>query len=1003
MINSVSRRVIWLPLFLILGHFVFGGCGKQNDTLDRLNERYLLAASNEEKQAIISDLEHYYQAYSIPDTILEAVEMEFADLIQATRDSSDAIFSSDYRNMTTEDLQSILLDMIRMALVGIVNEVPAESQKLLQAARPVAAKLDEEMDTECWSALVQQMGTFDSVEAAKWLKADIAEKLCAQYHDEIRSWQAAECYGAFALQCLQGQAKSRLVLNVWQRLQYILYMFYGAYDLSIGLAERNLVIADSCKYLLRRTGIAYHQADALVQKADYAEAVKVLRQVVEVADANEDLLYWHRQNARLLLCEAYWQDCRYELSESIAEDLAGMELSNNEKINYLIWRGKVNGYLGRIGNYEQSKSALDSALQIARKNDLKDNEIGVLHNIGFRYFELSEFDKAMDYFNQSLGLLDEFNPNNDERRIDLLIDMAKVEAKQKRLDSAFRLMEKARQILKEVQCPYNTLMHFHATFGRILQDSEQHEKAVHSFRLADSICSVRGLARLNLYNQPYFVESLIEVGDIREAQRRIASMKEAAIELQDDERLVWVNVLYAKIAGKSGDLIEAASQSLHTISQAEKIVAGMTDNIEKTAFLQKIYDVLKNASYSQLQLRHNALALLILDYAKARFLGKPSYFDYITEGSSAVSDSIVLELSRRMSPKTLLVNYMIAEDKVYALTITKTKGLKIIDLNLDYADLKRTTQNYKAKIDSTRLLFNDYDIKQAAAHFERVTQVGASLFRKLLPKAHFDLDRFDWLFIVPDEILHEIPFATLVCDDTTFVIDKVAVGILPSALALPEDSIFEPDKKRVLYSADPSFAEAEKFVRSLKKEFADLDELAISETDTNSIDVFKQIAANYDVILVLGHGEAYRRIPELSFIELFARVGDSEKKKKIVLSVGDLAGIVAARTQHVLLIGCETAGGKLYRNAGISSLQQSILGIGASSVLASLWEIDAPDAVPSAAHYLRLWTGGTNPVVALQRMQLDAIAKLKTDPYFGGLPHPYAWGGYRILTNTQVH
>ena len=100
----------------------------------------------------------------------------------------------------------------------------------------------------------------------------------------------------------------------------------------------------------------------------------------------------------------------------------------------------------------------------------------------------------------------------------------------------------------------------------------------------------------------------------------------------------------------------------------------------------------------------------------------------------------------------------------------------------------------------------------------------------------------------------------------------------------------------------------------------------------------------------------------------------------------------------VWLIGCETAEGKLYQGSGISGLQQSLLALGARSVLASLWKIDAAQAVPQVQWFLNTWSETLDPAAAFSALQRHSIQALRQDNYYRR-PHPYLWGSYTFAVN----
>ncbi len=115
--------------------------------------------------------------------------------------------------------------------------------------------------------------------------------------------------------------------------------------------------------------------------------------------------------------------------------------------------------------------------------------------------------------------------------------------------------------------------------------------------------------------------------------------------------------------------------------------------------------------------------------------------------------------------------------------------------------------------------------------------------------------------------------------------------------------------------------------------------------------------------------------------------------------MADLKTINWLGAEMVMLVGCETASGRLYRGTGISGLQQEFLSLGVKNVLGNLWEVDATHAISQAQDFLSAWVTTRNPARALQESQRQAVKTLQGHRYYQQ-PHPYFWGSTVLLTTT---
>ncbi len=67
--------------------------------------------------------------------------------------------------------------------------------------------------------------------------------------------------------------------------------------------------------------------------------------------------------------------------------------------------------------------------------------------------------------------------------------------------------------------------------------------------------------------------------------------------------------------------------------------------------------------------------------------------------------------------------------------------------------------------------------------------------------------------------------------------------------------------------------------------------------------------------------------------------------------------------------------------------------------MASLWKIDAAEAIPQAQDFLQSWLSGLKPEIALKETQLNSIKKLNENSYYN-FPHPYFWGSFNLLSRN---
>ncbi|MEM1095816.1 MAG: CHAT domain-containing protein [Bacteroidota bacterium] len=241
------------------------------------------------------------------------------------------------------------------------------------------------------------------------------------------------------------------------------------------------------------------------------------------------------------------------------------------------------------------------------------------------------------------------------------------------------------------------------------------------------------------------------------------------------------------------------------------------------------------------------------------------------------------------------------------------------------------------------------------------------------------------LHLVPEGVLHYLPFAALRSAEGRFLIEEYTLSVVPSATVLQLARERNPQRWRsMLLLADPNdkLAGARSEVRSIVAQSPNRRHELTDELATQA--QFEDVAMNYDIIHMATHGAFVPRAPWLSHLELY---GDE------VLSVSDI-GSLRLDAYLVTLSACETAlsGGAMSdipNGDEWVGMNQAFLAAGTPTVMASLWAID--DAVSSpfmVGFYDNLGPGGK--AQALATMQRRFIRDASTN-------HPFYWSAFTLI------
>lgn len=971
-------------------------------TLIDLQKAYLFAETDAEKEKVINRLENYYLNLSIPDSIRERVDEEVATVLETTEINMAEFSKENWNTTNVYVLEKQLKSLFKTAMIARAKEEIALFEELTVLATEMAQIVDTGTENDYWVPLVKEVRAYTKEKVVAWLKAERAERLCSEYHDNDIMWKTAEMFASLGLRHLSQLNDKRIKIDIMQRLQVILYQYRSFHELSFGLAQRYFKKAEKIKYQLRANGINYNYANALHLAGRNRLSLELFQETINIAEQYSDVQYmeWYKRNGLLRIAELFWELADYEKAISTCQEVTKFNLKETEKIELQIMKGLIQRSLG---NYEIAEAEYKMGLRLLDSTNDILNKTLILNNIGALHFYLTEYDFALNYYSKARSLLEKNNPEDYTSRILIITNMAEVMAKIKNVRKFNELILEADGLIEFVELPSRKAQILR-TLGRLNMELKMYESASKSFREAFSIYSANGLLRLGLATKLDLAKSIISLNKLTEVEDMVSEIHIQSNQINDVEKIIDSIALLAEIEFKKGNInkaLETSGQLIHKI----ELLSSRFEIVDKLVlYRQKIYDYLKNSVIYEIHNNRIDSAFVKLDYAKARAL--KNLGQELSKDKSLTSMFMDINtIKSRLDYRSLVVDYLVTEDTLYAFLLDRDH-LQLFRKKIDLEKLRKTVNDYITSIQKTIEVFNNYEPETVDAHFNYITQLGQKLYHDLMgwPGLELQLKDIDLLFVVPDEFLYKLPFSTLIADATdplTYLLHKAGVVNLPSASLLSSTDIIQSldlQNKRVLLSADPNFPGAKEFVADIKQLFPLTEELTIQAAPFNKKAVLDELNQGHDFYILLGHGVANSKNPQLSYMELYIENPLQYASKKIKISIADLKEIDWPGAKMVFLVGCETAGRKLYRGTGIAGLQQGLLSLGVESVLASLWKIDAKHAIPQTRDILQSWILNSNHLaIALRKSQLKAIKKLQQNRIYNN-PNPYFWGSYILST-----
>jgi CHAT domain-containing protein len=270
------------------------------------------------------------------------------------------------------------------------------------------------------------------------------------------------------------------------------------------------------------------------------------------------------------------------------------------------------------------------------------------------------------------------------------------------------------------------------------------------------------------------------------------------------------------------------------------------------------------------------------------------------------------------------------------------------------------------------------------------------------------LDKTAQLFIVPDKILNNVSFHSLLSPSSArYLIQDYAVALAPSSNVLI-DCTEEAQKRRALRESALCVG-----VTNFRED-QDGKHPNLPSAEREALEV----ANNYQSSVCLSKGQARREavlseMPRANVIHLashFVTSDSSPMRSRLLLadeSVGDYrtevpnAALEASeifRTRLPLarlavLSACQTGNERYYRGEGAISLAHAFIAAGVPLVVASLWSVDsdATTALMTSFHRMRKQESSSS-AEALRRAQLAMLNG--TDSRY---QHPYYWASFNLI------
>ena len=792
-------------------------------------------------------------------------------------------------------------------------------------------------------------------------------------------------------------------LKCLRELSITLY-FLNDFDNFLSLNEEALEIARRIKHkqeegrCLFNIGFYYDIKESYSQALrHYEEALNIARIVLDYRDESQCLtnigeIYIQVGNYEKAL--EYQKNVlkidkkHFKKDAFVAKDLNNIGVTYQKK--YAFRSDDKDDLYNALANYEES-------LRIARKIKDSETEIEALNNMGMAYIDLESYPEALKYFKFALEKAE--LAQDLEEKANLYINIGIVNALQENYDLSLKYCQKAIDTAS-LTGKENILWEAHFEIANAYMRQGNHEKSLENYKKSISfIEKIRSRIQLEELKASYLAS------DKRiEAYQNLVNLL-CKLYDSEPEKLHNVEAFDYLERAKARAFLDRLEVSQVNISQGVDI-----------ELLSQEEDLMKEISSLNLKLftpglgkeQEKSIKEQIrrceerMEALKRKIrLSSPAYADL------KYPQIITLEQTQRqmLDSKTAFFKYCLGKENSHAFVITK-REFKIFPLPSAKKIQIQVVEYLKAITNKEN---HDFSL-------------GYELFTMLVLPGLYE--KIEKLIFVPDDILHYLPFETLLSqkDKRRWLIEDYKIAYTPSISSLREIIQHESlskikPKKDLLAFGDPFFGSDEEVagardtsetsrpvgafnVSRLEYSGQEVERIASLFKKTKS-DTFKRKEASEEKLKDLNL-EDYK----ILHFATHCLIDDKKpNRSSIVFSIGNASAedeILQMRevfnlklnSDLVTLSACQTGLGQFIKGEGIEGLSRSFFYAGASSALISLWAVHDQATSQFMERYYFHLRSSNSIMNALQKTKLEMI---NSDI----LSHPYYWAGFIITGNSD--
>lgn len=626
---------------------------------------------------------------------------------------------------------------------------------------------------------------------------------------------------------------------------------------------------------------------------------------------------------------------------------------------------------------------------------------------------LNQIAKSLSYVSRGLALSGEIRAE-PMQRWGMLVQGAYNMSSMELHSAELYFHKEALEVALEMQRPL-IISRSHGYVGSAYAKLERYPEAVieatKAFDAGRSISETGGLEIM--------ANASMQLGDIHrqanECDKAIADY-DTSIALYSNMNLEYYS--YAAHKGKllcviSGPDVGTAREELQTVLGLSELyrskITAESDRITFFELEQGVYDLAIDFEFSRM--KDPIKAFEYSEQSRARAL-----LDRVRRGAKdqakgdgadlklqSVANSLSLdELKAQLPNGSQIIQYAVLDDKLL-IWVVSSSGVYSQEVAIGSQLLAEKVRIYLGSVNTPPP--NDGD---------NYSESAKELYRILVAPVESHLDKSKYLCIVPDKILHYLPYRALISPSTTrYLIEDYDVGVAPSSSLFAALSAVAEKKtgafdERLLSVGNPRFDQAA---------FSSLPDLPAAAREAQAVaafykkrrillpndareTTFKSEIESADVAHLAMHFVINEQSEMLSGFPMVPdHSGSSGPTANGFLQSFEIYAMKLPRTRLVVLAACQTGIEQHYRGEGAISVARPFLVAGVPIVVASLWPVDS-DASE------RLMTDFHQQRIRSRLAVTKALSKAQIEMAYGSdsrYRHPYYWAAFLAIGGQTAY